>query len=43
MDGYDADEPFCDGTCSDNYICGKMIKNPINGLLSFDNFGMAFL
>lgn len=43
MSDFDTDEPYCDGSCSGNYICGKMIKNPINGLLSFDNFGMAFL
>ncbi|CAD8085687.1 unnamed protein product [Paramecium sonneborni] len=43
MSGYDTDEPFCNGSCPDNYICGKMLDNPINGLLSFDNFGLAFL
>ncbi|CAD8053314.1 unnamed protein product [Paramecium primaurelia] len=43
MSGYDTDEPYCNGSCPDNYICGKMIDNPINGLLSFDDFGLAFL
>jgi hypothetical protein len=43
MSNYDTDEPYCSGTCPDNYICGKMLDNPVNGLLSFDNFAISLL
>lgn len=43
MYDYDTDEPYCSGTCPDEYICGRMLDNPIHGLLSFDDFGMSFL
>lgn len=36
-------ETYCASTCPENYICGKMIKNPNGGITNFDNILYSFL
>jgi hypothetical protein len=31
------------GTCSEGLICGKMLKNPDDGVTSFDTIGSSAL
>lgn len=42
-DGYDVDQPYCSGSCSSGFSCGKMLTDPEGGFISFDNFGYAIL